>query len=196
MTIYNAEISAGSLLIPESRRISQLLLEKPSKDAWQFALEKENLLQKSPATAKRQARLIKKRLEKLPPEGLELILNGDREVATQILMASAILHSQLLGDFIRDVYAADIRKLETNLNQRQWDGFLIDCEHRDQTVEKWTQTTRKKLFQVIVRILAEAKYLDSTEKMMLTPPLLHPKTKSFLKRMGAHETLRRMELKK
>jgi hypothetical protein len=33
MSTYNAEISAGSLMLPESRRIAKLLLENPTVDA-------------------------------------------------------------------------------------------------------------------------------------------------------------------
>ena len=57
----------------------------------------------------------------------------------------------------------------------------------------WAATTRLKLFQVIVRILAEAKYLDSSKTMGLTPPLLHPRVRSYLFQLGDLETLQRMD---
>ena len=56
--LYNAEISAGSLLLPESRRIARLLLTHPTSAQWDAALKDENLLQKKPATARRQARWL------------------------------------------------------------------------------------------------------------------------------------------
>ncbi|WP_260428005.1 DUF1819 family protein [Burkholderia stagnalis] len=193
MGIYNAEISAGSLMIPESRRIATLLLSRPTDDQWESALKDENLLQKKPATAKRQARLIRRRLETLDDEGVRLVAEGDIELCRQSLLSAAIRHSRLLGDFMRDVYAADLRRLETHLNHRQWDGFLAECEHRDEAVAQWANSTREKLFQVIVRILFEAKYLDSTGRRGLTPPLLHPRVEACLKRLGDMETLARME---
>ena len=59
MPPYNAEISAGSLLPLESRRIAALLLTDPDDAAWRHAIEVENILQKkTPATARRQATLI------------------------------------------------------------------------------------------------------------------------------------------
>ena len=63
MGLYNAEISAGSLMLPESRRIARLLLTQPTPEQWDEALKSENLLQKKPATARRQARLIRKQAE-------------------------------------------------------------------------------------------------------------------------------------
>ncbi len=57
--LYNGEIVAGSLLIPESRKIADLLLQEVSEEEWYQAVIIDNILQKrSPASAKRQAQLI------------------------------------------------------------------------------------------------------------------------------------------
>lgn len=190
---YNAEISAGSLMLPESRRIASLLLTRPTPAQWAVALKRDNLLQKSAATAQRQARLIRNRLETLDDDGLRWIAEGEAEVGVQLLLVAAIRHSLLLGDFLRDVYGADLRRLEHHLSRRRWDEFLTECAHRDPAIASWTASTRAKLFQVIVRILAEAKYLDSARCMGLTPPMLHPLTRSYLVRLGDTTTLSRME---
>lgn len=195
MGLYNAEISAGSLMLPESRRIARLLLTHPTPEQWDEALKGENLLQKKPATARRQARLIRNRLTTLDDDGLQIVADADGELSTQVLLASAARHSLLLSDFLRDVYCADLRRLERTLSHRQWEAFLVECEHRDPAVGAWAATTRAKLFQVIVRILAEAKYLDSARHMGLTPPMLHPKARAYLNRLGDSATLARMEAK-
>ena len=47
---YNAEITAGSLLLKESRAIVQLLLQDADAKAWHKAIAVDNVLQKtSPA---------------------------------------------------------------------------------------------------------------------------------------------------
>ena len=195
MSLYNAEISAGSLMLPESRRIARLLLTRPTAEQWDKALKAENLLQKKPATARRQARLIRNRLETLDDEGLQLVAEGGGELSIQVLLAAAARHSLLLSDFLRDVYGADLRRLERKLSHRQWDGFLIECEHREAAVGTWAVSTRAKLFQVIVRILVEAKYLDSARRKDLTPPMLHPQTRAYLTRLGDTLTLARLDSK-
>lgn len=193
MSLYNAEISAGSLLQVESRKIARLLLTRPTSEQWERALKSENILQKSPTTARRQARLIRNRLETLDESGWTLIVDDETEVCTQVLLAAAIRHSRLLADFLSEVYAQDLRQLERHLRHRQWDAFLTDCEQRDLSVATWAASTRLKLFQVIVRILAEAKYLESSKTMVLTPPMLHPSTRSYLTTLGDRETLHRMD---
>ncbi len=195
MGFYNAEVSAGSLMLPESRKIAAFLLNGPDEAAWKraFSLE-ENLLQKNkPATARRMARLIRNRLESMDAETLRLIAEGEKEVAVQLLMACAIRHSRLLGDFMLDVYRRRLRSLERTLDAKDWESFLDECAHRDSAVTEWSASTKAKIFQVVVRILAEAGYLDSTRHMGLTPPMLHPTAMEHLKKIGADDVLAIME---
>lgn len=187
MPIYNAEISAGSLLPLESKRVAALLLTASDEAAWWHAIEVENILQKkTPATARRQATLIRKRLLNLEAEAWTMLVEREQEVATQLLFAAAIKHSQLLGDFLRNVYAQRQRRLEQHLAPLDWQDFLADCAHHDAAVASWSESTRAKLFQVIVRILVEAKYLDGARSMKLTPRSLHPDVRHYLS--ARHET--------
>ena len=182
MTRYNAEISAGSLLPLESRRIAKLLLSEPDQAAWVHAIETENILQKkTPATARRQARLLQRRLSTLDAQAWKMIVEREGEVVMQMLLAAAVKHSQLLGDFMRNVYADRQRRLEAALAPSDWQSFLVECAHRDPAVAGWSDSTKAKLFQVIVRILAEAKYLESPRSMKLTPQSVHPDVYRYLR---------------
>lgn len=171
----------------ESKRIASLLLVQPGEAAWRHAIETDNILQKkTPATARRQATLIRKRLLTLDAQGWEMIAGRESEVQLQLLLAAAIKHSPLLGDFLRNVYALRQRRLEPALAQQDWPDFLTECAHHDPAVALWTDSTRAKLFQVIVRVLAEAKYLDNARSMTLTPRSLHPDVRRYLRER--HET--------
>lgn len=197
MAIYNAEISAGSLMLPESRRIATLLLAHPTKDQWFEALRLDNVLQKkSPATARRQARLIRNRLETLEEEAWKLIVEGSQEVASQLLLAAAIKHSRILGDFLRDIYAGHLRRLETNLAPaKDWDSFMAECLRRDPEIANFSDTTKAKMLQVVLRVLAEGKYVDSTKTLRLTPPHLHPDVVRYLTKHGETLVLALMDMK-
>ena len=182
MTRYNAEISAGSLMPLESRRIASLLLSEPDQVAWQHAIETENILQKkTPATARRQARLLRRRLTTLDAQAWKMMAERETEVLIQMLLAAAVKHSQLLGDFMLRVYADRQRRLEPALVASDWQDFLAECTHHDAAVAGWSDSTKAKLFQVIVRILVEAKYLESARSMKLTPQSLHPDVRRYLR---------------
>lgn len=171
----------------ESKRVADLLRSQPDESAWRRAIETDNILQKkTPATARRQATLIRKRLDTLDAKAWEMIAGREKEVQIQLLLAAAIKHSSLLGDFMRTVYAQRQRRLETALTSHDWEDFLTECAHQHSAVGNWTESTRAKLFQVIVRVLVEAKYLDNARSMKLTPQALHPDVRRYLS--GRHET--------
>lgn len=181
MPIYNAEISAGSLMPLESKRLATLLLSQPDEAAWTHAIEVDNILQKkTPATARRQARLIRRRLMTLDTAAWALISTAESEVANQLLLAGAIKHSQLLGDFMRNVYTAHQRRLEPTIAPLDWQDFLTECAHHDPAVAAWSNSTKAKLFQVIIRILVECKYLETGRTMKLSPRSLHPTVRQYL----------------
>ncbi|WP_343851627.1 DUF1819 family protein [Rhodanobacter soli] len=192
---YQADLSAGSLMLPESRVIAGLLLQHPDDSAWEQALRVDNVLQKSsPATAIRQARLIRFRLESIDSSVWKSIKDGEKETATQLLFAAAVKHSELLKDFLREVVADHVRRLEHSLSVNAWEPFLHDCAARDPAVGTWSTSTRKKLLQVIIRILAEARYLESTRSLRLLPPHIHPAVRKTLLAAGEGRLVQMMEL--
>lgn len=183
MRQYNAEISAGSLMPLESKRIAALLLSQPSETAWFEAIELKNILQKkTSATARRQATLIRKRLLTLDAKAWAMVVDREGEVVGQLLLAAAIKHSKLLGDFLLQVYGLRQRRLETRLSALEWHDFLAECAHHDHAVASWSVSTKAKLFQVIVRILVESKFLDNARNMKITPQSLHPDVQRYLRK--------------
>jgi hypothetical protein len=181
--MYNAEIVAGSLMLPESRKIAGFLLTQPAQEDWDQALRINNLLQKkTPSTARRLARLIRNRLEPMPEEALRLIDQGEAEVALQMLLIAAIKHSRLVGDFMREVVGGHIRAFQDTLSKNDWENFFLECANRDPAVSSWSESTRAKLFQVILRILKEARYIDATRNPRLCRVTLHPVVRDYLER--------------
>lgn len=178
---YNAEITAGSLLLKESRLIAQLLLQGADEKTWHQALAVDNVLQKtSPTSTRRIARLIKKRLSPMPRELWSFVAEGPAEVATQSLLVAAIKHSRLLGDFMLQVLRPHYKEFNPKLLPREWDSFLVECSHIDPAVAAWSQSTKNKVGQVVYRILAEAAYLDNTRSLTLQPVLVTPEVSNFL----------------
>lgn len=182
-------------MLPESRRIAELLLRVPTDAEWDHAIRVENILQKgTPSTAVRQARLIRFRLAPMGEVAWQMVASGDQEVASQTLFAAALLHSELLRDFVRGVLVSHHRRLDLQVQPREWDGFLAECAARDPAVGTWTASTRAKLLQVILRILVEAKYLESSRTLRLRSPAIHPQVRSLLQSLGHDELIETMEL--
>ena len=181
--IYNGEIVAGSLLVKESREIAELLLRGLNEKEFYKEVLISNVLQKrSPASAKRQAKLLRNRLLPLHHDFWGMIREGSHEQSTQVLLAASIVHSHLLGDFINQVIRLHIKTFQKKVSYRDWDSFFEECKQRDASVAAWTESTTKKIRQVVFRILAEAKIIDSTRNMALIPFSLLPEVKELLVR--------------
>ena len=185
--IYNAEISAGALMVVETKLLAKLLLKNPSKEDWKQAIEIDNILQKkTPATAKRQAILVKKRLDCVAPEILEQIASGDNELTLQLIFASSLLHSQLHLDYMKKVYGEHLRLYESHLKKNAWEHFWDECAILDSNINNWSELTKNKLNQVIVKILSQAKFIDSTGTKKITPPDIRPEVSNLVKKHHPH----------
>ena len=181
--IYNGEISAGSLLVSESRVVAEFLLKNLDEPAWEQAILTNNVLQKrNPTSARRQARLIRNRLALMPPEMLHLIAHSGMDDRVQATLAAAIKHSRLLGDFMAKIVGQHWRTFQQKLNRKDWTDFLENCAQVDARVLNWTPNTRSKLKQVTFRILAEAGYVDSTRSLQLLPVRIVPKVRHCLEK--------------
>ena len=192
---YNGEIVAGSLLINESRKIARLLLNDADAEAWHQAIVIENVLQKrSPVAAKRQARLIKNRLSLMKADLWEIVDNGSADVAIQALLAAAIKHSRLVGDFMDTVIRQHWQTFKEKISVKDWKDFLEICAQVDPKVDEWTETTRSKLKQIVFRILAESKYIASTRSPKLLPVSIVPAIKQYLVKNSEDYVLRCMEV--
>ncbi len=81
---YKADITAGSLKLPESRVVAGLLLQDVTDSQWHSALYHDNVLQaRSPKSAQRVGYLIRRRLETMDEQLWRLVRDGSSIVATQ-----------------------------------------------------------------------------------------------------------------
>lgn len=164
-SIYHADLTAGSLKLAESRVIADLLLRHADHDAWKSAIGPENRLHtRSPATARRLARLIRNRLETMGPDLWLLVRDGKGDVATHAVLAATVKQSQLLADFLVMVVGEQYRRFATSLARPLWDEFIEGCRERDPAMPQWPESTRARLRSSIFQILAQAGYIESTRK--------------------------------
>lgn len=160
---YTSSITAGALKIPQSRAAARVLLRGGGEQAWQEAIDKDNVLQaKSPTTRRSLAKLIRRRLASLPPALVKLVRDGSQREATQACLAGAVMDSPLLGDFLDLALRPLYRTFKTTLPRTAWDDYLEACHGRDPDMPRWTAATSARLRSSVFQALAEAGYLDST----------------------------------
>ena len=167
---YSADLTAGALKVPESRTVARLLLDGLAGQAWKDAIVKENVLQaRSPATAVRLARLIRLRLETMDADLWKFVRDGTGTVAVHAVLASAVKHSPLLGDFLDLVVRDQFRMFNSKLSKAIWDDYLAGCRGRDGDMPLWSESTRRRLRSSVFQALAQAGYLADTKSLTLQP---------------------------
>ena len=165
---YRADITAGSLKVTESRRIADLLLHKIDADGWTDAIVKRNILQaRTPATARRLARLIRSRLEPMGPDLWKLVRDGKGSVATHAVFSAAVKQSPLLGDFLGMVVADQYRRFGKTVSNKMFADYLDGCRERDPLMPAWTEETRERIRSSVFQMLAQAGYIENTRSLKL-----------------------------
>jgi bacteriophage exclusion system BrxA-like protein len=178
---YRADITAGSLKVPESRVIADLLLRGVDEQGWKEALIKQNILQaRSPATATRLTRLIRGRLKMMNVELWKLVRDGSSTVSTHAVLAAAIKHSFLLGDFLDLVVREQYRIFNSTLSNNLWEDYLADCRGRDPDMPVWNESTRRRLKSSVFQTLAQAGFIEGTTSLKLQPTHIAPQVLGYL----------------
>jgi hypothetical protein len=170
---YDANITAGSLKIAESRVVADLLLRGVDEDGWKQAIIIDNVLKaKNPATARRLVRLIRQRLETMLPDLWRLVRDGTVVVATHAMLAAAIKHSCILGDFLDLTVRDQYRRFGKVLTKKLWLDFLDGCRGRDPHMPQWHDCTITRMGSSVFQILAQGGYIKDTRTMLLQRPLI------------------------
>jgi hypothetical protein len=194
--IYNAERTAGSLKVAESRVIAGLLLKGVDKVAWKSALLEENVLQtRSPQTANRLAQLIRHRLETMTPDLWRLVRDGNKIVATHACFAATVKRSAIVADFLYLVVRDLFRQYEIKLTNRDWTDFIYDCQNRIPDLPKWRENTITRMRSSVFQILAQAGYIDNTSSRQLQYVYIADEVLQYLRENNEKTVLRSIQLK-
>lgn len=143
------------VLVEESRVVAGLLLAGVDEATWKDAIEKKNVLQaKSGKAAMRVAGLIRNRLETMQSDLWRLVRDGDATVAPHAVLAAAVKHSPLLGDFLLVVRKATV------LSKATWEEYLAGCRQRDGAMPLWEEPTKNRLRSVVFGVLRDVGFVD------------------------------------
>lgn len=170
-SIYGGDLTGGSLLVRESRIIARLLAIGETPADTKTRVMDSNLFQNnSPSTTRKYSSLILSRLQCLTPAQLRIVAEGADESATLMLFAAVLKTYPIVRDFVSEVLFDKVRGFEPNLAKKDWTRFLEQRETIDAEVKNWTESSRKKIGQVIIRMLSEAGLLSDTRQMTIQFP--------------------------
>jgi hypothetical protein len=182
-------------MIKESQLIAELLLSNPTKEDWDDAIVEQNILQKrSPASAKRNAATIKKRIALLGEDFLTMLANANHEEASQLMMAATLINSPLLADFMRTVVMEAKRLYRESIDVKDWQYFW---EERSRIYPEFTELSEAstyKISQVAFKVMTDGGFLESTRTKELTNVFVTPDVRNLLISMDKEEIIQAMEI--
>ncbi len=188
---YSANLTAGSLKVAESRIVADLLLKGADREEWRRLVTQENVLKaRKPATAQRLGRLIWDRLSPMHPDLWTLVRDGAGDVATHAVLAAAIRHSPLVGDFLDRIVRDHYRRFSKVLSNRIWNDYLEACRAWDPEMPQWSESTVERLRSSVFQILAQAGFLRDTRSLALQRPHISEQVVGCLKRHREDYVLR------
>jgi len=167
---YRMSFTSAGLMVRESLILTQTF--KSVQDWVQVKRQvfEQNLLQSTkPSSAKRNIRELSDRLKMLTDQQTELLLDGSHAEQLQMLWLATVKTYRFLHEFAEEVVREKFLRLDYQLGYGDFDGFFNSKAEWDDDLEGLSESTRKKVRQVVFRMLREAEIL--TGAGMIVPSL-------------------------
>ena len=174
---YAASFTTGGLFHRESLLLVEQFLRLEN---WQRVCAKvsdENLLQlRAGSSSKRVYREIESRLKTLTLAEMSFLLSGSHHDQAYLLWVAVCRHYQLVGDFAIEVLRERFTAHNTTLGYDDFDAFFNRKAEWHPELDQLAESTRKKLRQVLFRMLREANLLSGKGEIsaaLLGPELMN-----------------------
>lgn len=123
-------------------------------------------------TSDREFREVRKRLEKLTPEQISIMINGDFISQKQIAFLAVCKRYGFIRDFAIEVIRDKVLVFDFKLNESDFNSFINSKILLHPELEAFSESTRKKAKQVMYRILEQAGIINNAVDKAILPQIL------------------------
>jgi len=95
------------------------------------------------------------------------------DTAKQICLYAMMKKYRLVWDFMLTVIGEKYRLQEFSFGKKDINVFFMQIQEQDDFVSSWSDSTIKKIRQVLIKVLVENGYLDHIKSEQLNPVLLN-----------------------
>lgn len=172
----SAQITREQFLFYEMRTTARLMREGLEDNEVIERIVEENLFQYPTEKSIRQmAKVCISRLKGMGDvELIEAVVSQSSETAKQICMYAMMKQYRLVWDFMITVIGEKYRMQNFSFSQMDVNVFFMQLQEQDDYVAGWSESTVKKIRQILIRMLAENDYLDSIKADHINPVWLNP----------------------
>lgn len=183
---YTGVITREQFLFYEMRTTARLAAEGLTDAEIADRICRDNLFQYPTEKSVRQmARTCIHRLHALDDPALTLaIASQPSDTAKQICLYAMMKQYRLVWDFMVTVIGEKYGLKDYSFGKIDLNTFFMRLQEQDDWVAAWSETTIKKIKQVLVRVLVENEYLDDVTADHLNPVLLCPLLENAIRAKG------------
>lgn len=171
---YNMSFTAGALLHRESLKVARLYDEVGDWQVTKVRVMDDNLLQmRTSGAARRIFWEIASRLKNLTPTELALLRTGAPQEQRHMLWLAICKRYRFIYDFAVEVVREKFIRLDFDLFYDDYDVFFNHKAEWHPEVEGIAESTRKKLRQVLFKMMREVNILTRDDQIV--PAILTPR---------------------
>lgn len=165
---YSMTFTTCSLLVQEAINVAELFSkEKDWKKVSQIAADKNLFQYRTVSSLKRTLSEIISRLKLLSEDAIDLLVSGYKEEQLQILWLAVCLRYPFIYEFSVEVIREKYRSMQYKIEQFDFDAFFNSKMNYHESLENITETTRKKLKQVLFKMMKEAEIIDKDDNVQV-----------------------------
>lgn len=188
---YSGGLTREQFLFFEIRIVAGLMQQGMSRQDIIEEIKTNNLFQ---FPTERMIRSIAntcfRRIDALDSEEIVTFLaDASPDVAKQINLYAIMCENSIAYEFMTDVIGEKYRLQEYSFSVKDVNVFFMLLAEKVPAVDGWSESTIKKLKQVLVKFLVECEYLDSTKSEVLRPVYLYPELESVIRAKGDTDAL-------
>lgn len=173
---YNAAMTREQFLFYEMRTTAKLKKEGLSDDEVANRIVSDNLFQyPTEKSVRKMALACIRRLNAMNDDTLvQAMATQPSDVAKQICLYAMMKQYRLVWDFMVTVIGEKYRLRDTSYGKIDLNTFFLRLQEQDDWVATWSDSTIKKVKQVLNKMLVENEYIDHTNADHLNPVWLNP----------------------
>lgn len=169
---YSFSFLTGALYLAESIAVAEVARKCADWNHVVSHVSEGNLLkQRKTASLNRLLREIRYRLQELNHDELEFLCDAGSRDQRQLLFVAICRRFRFIREFVVEVVRPKALKLDVQLYPADFARFFDQKGAESSEVENLTPKSMAKVKQVIIRMLAEAGLLDSTDSQRITRPV-------------------------
>lgn len=173
---YNGGLTREQFLFFEIRIVSSLLMQGLSRIEIIDKIKQENLFQfPTERMISSIAGACFRRIDALESETLvSLLAHSSADVAKQINLYAMMKYNRIVWDFMTTVIGEKFRTQEFEFSRKDLNLFFFRLQEQNDSVASWSDSTIKKIKQVLTKSLVECEYLNSGRATQLNPVSISP----------------------